>query len=74
MYFDCLTGKVIHQQTVKLEQVTADLKNQFNIDEQQLHRRIFYALSTFNRFPAGEYILRSDKSDLVKVYEKTTAP
>lgn len=70
VHFDCVSGMVIHQQPIGLEQVTASLKSQHSIESQQLLQRIFYALDTFNRFPAGKYLLRSEKSaaNLVKVY------
>lgn len=70
--FDCQTGRIICQQTLTLDAVTAALKAQYNIDAQRLLQRIFHAIDTLSRFPSSEYLLRGDgnAASPIKVYEK----
>lgn len=70
--FDCVSGKIIHRQTISLMQVQNELENRFGIEVQHLLQRLWNVLCTLTAFPTSEYLLQRDKkqSDRVKVYEK----
>lgn len=71
--FDCVSGKIIHRQSVTVMDVETELEDQCGIETQQLLQRLWQTLQTFSGFPAGDYLLQSDlkQNDYVKVYERT---
>lgn len=70
--FDCVSGKIIHRQTITLTHVEKELADRFSIDAQQLLKRLWNLLRTLAEFPPGEYLLQKDKKQLecINVYEK----
>ncbi|XP_055306386.1 uncharacterized protein LOC129570703 [Sitodiplosis mosellana] len=73
--FDCITGKVIHHQTITSFEVENELRTNYGIERQQLLQRLWHALQTFNDFPPGDYLLQSDSKhlDSIKIFEKTNS-
>lgn len=70
--FDCMTGKVIHRQSLTLMDVENELITIYGIETHHILRRLWHALQTFSDFPPGNYLLQSDSKnvDCIKIYEK----